>query len=135
MAIRRHSRGRYSSQTFQHNQVHTIIAGQGFSDLEKLAEAADRVWEARLSTTNIHNLHTADQPLASMEAITRPKYQPSRRVGPSSTAPPVVCYYHTRFSPQARNFNLSASSPPCSQSRETIKSVARRGSSWLFSSG
>ena len=91
MTIRRQSRGRYSSQTFQQNQVHTIIAGQGFADLEKLAEAADRVWEARPSTTNIHNLHTADQPLASVETITRPKYQPPRRVGPSSTASPTVC--------------------------------------------
>ena len=83
--------------------VRKILAGQDFADLKRLAGAADRVWEARLSTTNIHNLHTSDQPLASVEAITIPKYQPPRRVGPSSTAHATVCYYHTRFGPQARN--------------------------------
>ncbi|GFR58211.1 retrovirus-related Pol polyprotein [Elysia marginata] len=82
--------------------VRTIMSGQEFSDLDKLAEAADRVWEARSASiqhiTQTTNKTTPD----CVESICNRSHNP-RRTG-SSTAPSTapVCFYHTRFGPGAR---------------------------------
>lgn len=88
--------------------VRTIIAGQDFDDLDKLAEAADRVWEARSCTsTSIQQIaHATDQPSpAGVESIRFKSHnQNSRRPGTNTTSPPApVCFYHMKFGPHARN--------------------------------
>lgn len=83
--------------------VRSIIAGQEFDDLSKLAEAADRVWEARC--TDVHHIAYNNElptPLP-VEAVTRRnKPQNPRRPTSSTTRTAPVCFYHLRFGPQAR---------------------------------
>ncbi|GFR77322.1 RNA binding protein-like protein [Elysia marginata] len=77
--------------------------GQEFSDLNKLAKAADRVLEARSSgkqhITQTTNVTTPD----CVESIQRNRPLNPRRNGSSTAPSPApVLFYHTRFSPGAR---------------------------------
>ncbi|GFO13473.1 hypothetical protein PoB_003997800 [Plakobranchus ocellatus] len=81
-----------------------ILAGQDFSDIQNLAEAADRIWETRGACVQ-QVIHTADSsPLApvTIEAVSRPRFQPQRRPGSKAPSTQAVCYYHLKFGPQAR---------------------------------
>ena len=90
--------------------VQSILAGQDFSDIEKLAEAADRVWEARC--TSVHHItQDSGQPSATIESVKRHRAQMTRPVDTNTTSSshvpsPPVCFYHLRFGPQARNCQL-----------------------------
>ena len=87
--------------------VQSILAGQDFTDIGKLAEAADRVWEARCTSVQ-HIAQDSGQPSATIESVKRHRAQMTRPVDTNTTssshAPsPPVCFYHLRFGPQARN--------------------------------
>ena len=83
--------------------VRTIISGQEFSDLDKLAEAADRVWEARSSGIQHITQTTNETTPDCVESIQRNRPLNSRRTGSSAAPSPApVCFYHTRFGPGAR---------------------------------
>ena len=87
--------------------VQSILAGQDFTDIGKLAEAADRVWEARCTSVQ-HITQDSGQPSATIESVKRHRVQMTRPVDTNTTssshAPsPPVCFYHLRFGPQARN--------------------------------
>ncbi|GFR77326.1 retrovirus-related Pol polyprotein [Elysia marginata] len=83
--------------------IRTIISGQEFSDFDKLAEAADRVWEAR-SLGIQHITQTTNETTPDcVESIQRNRPLNPRRNGSSTAPSPApVCFYHTRFSPGAR---------------------------------
>ncbi|GFN87946.1 Pol polyprotein [Plakobranchus ocellatus] len=84
--------------------IRSILAGQNFSDIQKLAEAADRIWETRGACVQ-QVIHTADSsPPApvTIEAVSRPRFQPQRRPGSKAPSTQAVCYYHLKFGPQAR---------------------------------
>ena len=81
--------------------VRTIISGQEFSDLDKLAEAADRVWEARSS--GIQHITQRTNETTPIESIQRNRPLNPRRTGSSAApCPAPVCFYYTRFGPGAR---------------------------------
>ncbi|GFS16007.1 retrovirus-related Pol polyprotein [Elysia marginata] len=81
--------------------VRSILAGQEFSDVEKLAEAADRIWDARCA--EVQHITQADHYSSptTVEAVMKPRTQTQRRSGPR--AQPTVCFYYRKFSPHARN--------------------------------
>ncbi|GFN79523.1 Pol polyprotein [Plakobranchus ocellatus] len=84
--------------------IRSILAGQNFNDIQKLAEAADRIWETRGACVQ-QVIHTADSsPPApvTIEAVSRPRFQPQRRPGSKAPSTQAVCYYHLKFGPQAR---------------------------------
>ena len=84
--------------------IRSILAGQDFGDIQKLAEAADRIWETRDASVQ-QVIHTADSsPPApvTIEAVSRPRFQPQRRPGSKAPSAQAVCYYHLKFGPQAR---------------------------------
>ena len=84
--------------------IRSILAGQDFGDIQKLAEAADRIWETRGACVQ-QVIHTADSsPPApvTIEAVSRPRFQPQRRPGSKAPSTQAVCYYHLKFDPQAR---------------------------------
>ena len=78
--------------------VRNIITGQEFADLEKLAKAACRVWEAR--STDIQQIaHAAHQP--SPVAVTskaKLESQNSRLEGPGTTPTPHLIFFTTSYS-------------------------------------
>ena len=85
----------------------SILAGQDFSDIEKLAEAADRLWEVRCTSVQ-HITQDSGQPSATIESVKRHRAQMTRPVDTNTTSSshvpsPPVCFYHLRFGPQARN--------------------------------
>ncbi|KAK3701031.1 hypothetical protein RRG08_063284 [Elysia crispata] len=88
--------------------IRSILAGQDFGDIQKLAEAADRIWETRGACVQ-QVIHTADSsPPApvTIEAVSRPRFQPQRRPGSKAPSTQAVCYYHLKFGPQARRSYL-----------------------------
>ena len=93
--------------------IRSILAGQDFGDIQKLAEAADQIWETRGACVQ-QVIHTADSsPPApvTIEAVSRPRFQPQRRPGSKAPSTQAVCYYHLKFGPQARRCQ-----PGCSKS-------------------
>ena len=83
--------------------VRTIISGKEFTDLDKLAEAADRVWEARSSGIQYITQTTNETTPDCVESIQRNRPLNPRRTGSSAApCPAPVCFYHTRFGPGAR---------------------------------
>ena len=100
------------------SDVRSILAGHNFTDTDALAEAADRVWEARTSgvqqvfrvPAETHSTNTKppfEQNVVTpsldetVSAINRGKRQltPQQRGTTSSSS---VCFYHQRFGPDAR---------------------------------
>ena len=100
------------------SDVRSILAGHNFTDTDALAEAADRVWEARTSgvqqvfrvPAETHSANTKppfEQNVVTpsldetVSAINRGKRQltPQQRGTTSSSS---VCFYHQRFGPDAR---------------------------------
>lgn len=95
--------------------IRSILAGQNITDTEKLAEAADRIWETR--TTNIQQIsafptETNDKSISeqiqhfdmkppvveTVAAIKNRRYSSHQ----GSSTSPSVCFYHQRFGPEAR---------------------------------
>ena len=100
------------------SDVRSILAGHNFTDTDALAEAADRVWEARTSgvqqvfrvPAETHSANTKppfEQNVVTpsldetVSAINRGKRQltPQQRGTTSSSS---VCFYHQRFGSDAR---------------------------------
>ena len=83
--------------------LRSILAGQDFPNIDKMAEAADRIWETRASSTPIlAECSHADQ----INAFSKPssftskqQKHPPRRDNPTSAD---ICYYHQRFGSKAR---------------------------------
>ena len=91
--------------------LRSILVGQDFPDIDKMAEAADRIWETRASSSTISEISHSEQ----VNAFSRPSFsnkQPSfsykqqkrlpRKDNPSAVPPPDICYYHLRFGSKAR---------------------------------
>lgn len=80
--------------------LRSILAGQDFPNVDKMAEAADRIWETRASSTPIlaECSHT-DRINAFSKTSFSSKQQkrPPRRENPTD-----ICYYHQRFGSKAR---------------------------------
>lgn len=89
------------------SDVQTILAGQEINDIEKLAEAADRVWEAR--SAGVQQItQDSNQPAATITSVKRYRQKISGPVDTSTmssshSSSSSVCFYHLRFGPQARN--------------------------------
>ena len=95
------------------SEIRSVLVAQHFTDTEQqlLAAAADRVWESQSYNIN----HISCPPMSpaspimrneetdSVDAISanhksrRPRQQSKRSTSPSS-----ICFYHTRFGPDAR---------------------------------
>ena len=96
-------------------EVRRILAGHNLLNLEELAEAADRIWESSSSNQGINACDHDKAPL-NIEEITTVKdrqhqktlsYKPHRSTGtvgfPQSSSPqPFVCFYHTKYGPDAK---------------------------------
>lgn len=83
--------------------IRSILAGQDFPDIDKMAEAADRVWETRASSNPVlaECTHT-DQ----INAFSRPSFSSKQRKLPlRKESPTDICYYHQRFGSKARRCN------------------------------
>ncbi|RUS68706.1 hypothetical protein EGW08_023533 [Elysia chlorotica] len=70
------------------HDVGSILAGQEFDDMDTLAEAADRVWEARCAGVQHITQHTA-QPSGEAVTSTRFKQQPLGRSANTVTPAPM----------------------------------------------
>lgn len=97
------------------SEVRSILAGHHILDLEELAEAADRIWETSSSNRGINSF---EQDNTVVEAVTHTStrgkqyqkpstYKPHRSSGTPGTPPPsspqpFVCFYHTKYGPEAR---------------------------------
>ena len=112
--------------------VRTIISGQEFSDLDKLAEAADRVWEARSSGIQHITQTTNETTLiaSSLSSVTGPLTHAALGPAPHPHLHQYVFTIHGSAQEQ-ENANQGVSSPLWC--RETTKPAAKRGSSWLSS--
>ena len=83
--------------------IRSILAGQDFPNIDKLAEAADRIWETRASSNPVlaECAHT-DQ----INAFSRPFFPNKQRKPPlRKESPTDICYYHQRFGSKARRCN------------------------------
>ncbi|GFR93682.1 retrovirus-related Pol polyprotein [Elysia marginata] len=80
--------------------VRSILAGQEFSDVEKLAEPADRIWDARCAEVQHITQAAYYSSPTTVEAVMKPRAQTQRCSGPR--AQPTVF-----LSPKIR--------PPCTQ--------------------
>ena len=83
--------------------IRSILAGQDFPDIDKMAEAADRVWETRASSNPVlaECTHT-DQ----INAFSRPSFSSKQRKLPlRKESPTDICYYHQLFGSKARRCN------------------------------
>ena len=95
--------------------IRSILAGHNIENTEELAEAADRIWETR--TTGIQQISVAqsnthgDTMNPSVEAVSsnqrfkqnsRSLHQKTSNSTSRPTAHSLVCYYHQRFGPDAR---------------------------------
>ena len=100
------------------SDVRSILEGHNFTDTDALAEAADRVWEARTSGVQqvfrvLAETHSANtKPPFEQNVITpsqdetvstinRGKRQPTPQQH-GTTSSSSVCFYHQRFGPDAR---------------------------------
>ncbi|GFR65343.1 transposon Ty3-G Gag-Pol polyprotein [Elysia marginata] len=84
------------------SDIRSILAGQDFIYIGKLAEAAGRIWETRGACVQHIVTHGADSPPPTpVEAVSRPKCKSQLR--PRSKAPSnqAVCFYHLKFGTQA----------------------------------
>lgn len=81
-------------------EIRSVLAAQQFPDAEQLAAAADRIWESR--AININNIKSSPAPIEDFDHIdgVSAKSRSRRPRQPSSDSD--ICYYHTRFGPQAR---------------------------------
>lgn len=80
--------------------LRSILAGQDFPNVDKMAEAADRIWETRASSTPIlaECSHT-DQ----INAFSKPSFSSKQQKRPPRRENPTdICYYHQRFGSKAR---------------------------------
>ena len=100
------------------SDVRSILAGRNFTDTDALAEATDRIWEAR--TSGVQQVFRA--PTETHSANIKPPFEhnvvtPSldetvsvinrgnRQITPQqrgTTSSSSVCFYHQRFGPDAR---------------------------------
>ncbi|GFR65672.1 transposon Ty3-G Gag-Pol polyprotein [Elysia marginata] len=90
------------------SDIRSILAGQDFIDIGKLAEAADRIWETRGACVQHIVTHGADSPPPTpVEAVSRPKYRLSGRSYLVDTGAEVSVY---PASVQERKFQPASSS-------------------------
>lgn len=94
------------------HEIKTVLAGHDIEDTEKLAEAADRIWETRSTNYAVSSVgmerSPPDQPCSSESCIGEVNafYKNNRRPG---TGPPKpryqyqasICTYHKKFGPKA----------------------------------
>ena len=93
--------------------IRGILAGHNLTDTEELAEAADRIWETRMSGVQ----HISSSPFLTYPqqdvTTTLPRPQSEETVAAIKTVrqrgqplqhsmPNSICYYHQRFGPDAR---------------------------------
>lgn len=95
--------------------IRGILAGHNIADPEELAEAADRIWETRMSgvqhissppfliypqhdVTTTPPLPQSEETVAAIKTV-RQRGQPLQHSG---STPNSICYYHQRFGPDAR---------------------------------
>ncbi|GFS18578.1 transposon Ty3-G Gag-Pol polyprotein [Elysia marginata] len=69
--------------------VRSIPAGQEFSAMEKLAEAADRTWDARCAQVQHIMQATYNSSPTTVEAVMKPSTQTQRRSGPRAQPTPT----------------------------------------------
>ena len=81
--------------------LRSILAGQDFPNIDKMAEAADRIWETCASSTPIvaecSQINTFSK--SSLAFTSKQQKHPPRRDNPTSAD---ICYYHQRFGSKAR---------------------------------
>ena len=82
--------------------VRSIVVVQEFDDLDKLGEAADRVWESRRVSSGIQQIAASDHPSPSAESVSKFKSHNARHQGSGYTPIAPVCFYHLKFGPHAR---------------------------------
>ena len=133
------------------SDIRSILAGHDIADTDALAEAADRIWEARTASANVQHISDSTSPTqapteqtaTSEETVSAIKSVKPRRGPPSQqNTANSVCYYHQRFGPDARHVavSLAANFPLCSPKqaskahrlRETPVLAAKRGSGQRF---
>lgn len=104
------------------SDIRSILAGHDFPDINALANAADRIWEARMAaavqqvsvdppinqgvamTPNIDQSAVMTSSVQAVSGARRTWKNPStsQRDFSSSTIVPAVCFYHLKFGPEAR---------------------------------
>ena len=82
--------------------VRSIVIGQDFDDLDKVAEAADRAWESRCVSSGIQHIAASDHPSPRAESVSKFKSHNARHQGSGNTPTAPVCFYHLKFGPHAR---------------------------------
>lgn len=89
------------------SEIRSILVAQNIQDADELAEAADRVWESRISTVNATSTTRSSFPqitgqdTESIEVVSARKKQ-HRKSNPQNAKTTSICYYHTRFGLDAR---------------------------------
>ncbi|GFR95416.1 transposon Ty3-G Gag-Pol polyprotein [Elysia marginata] len=82
------------------SDIKTVLAGQDIEDTDKLAEAADRVWETKTAVQAVSTGEPRELAIttdtADVNAFFRKPGQPKGR------NPPAICFYHEKFGPEAR---------------------------------
>lgn len=99
--------------------IRSILAGHNITNIDELAETADRIWETRTAgiqqvsvSTDTHG-GTSGRPVEAVSAAAKSRshqYRPTRSSSHSNsqsasnaTQPSVqICFYHQRFGPDAR---------------------------------
>ncbi|GFN86369.1 transposon ty3-g Gag-Pol polyprotein [Plakobranchus ocellatus] len=69
--------------------VRSILAGQEFNDVEKVAEVADRIWQARCAAVQDIAPAAHDRSPTTVEAVTKPNIQSQRRSVPRAQPTPL----------------------------------------------
>ena len=89
--------------------IRSILAGQDFPNVDKLAEAADRIWETRTSSNPVlaECSHTDQINAFSRRSFSnKPSFSnKQRKLPPHGENPTDICYYHQRFGSKARRCN------------------------------
>ena len=89
------------------SDIRSILAGHDTADTDALAEAADRIWEARTANVqHISNFPTqapTEQTTTSEETVSAIKTVKRRGPPSQQNTANSVCFYHQRFGPDARH--------------------------------
>lgn len=86
--------------------VRSILAGHDISDMEDLAEAADRIWESRVTGSQMSQVSRDTSPPVSLppqeptEAVST--VQRRRASNQRAQKQSSICFYHQKFGPDAR---------------------------------
>ena len=91
------------------SEIRSVLVAQHYTDTEQLSEAADRIWESRSCNINhINGQHefpastiNLNDENNSVNAISA-KHKQRRPRQPENTNTSSICFYHTRFGPDAR---------------------------------